>query len=95
MISQKYLNIIKKIVQAELGEDGFACFIFGSSLVRKKFGDIDLGIMGKISQKKISRLKEKFELSNLPFAVDAVDFNQAGDKFKNNVFNQKIIWIKH
>lgn len=95
MINQKYLNIIKKIVQADLGDEIFTCFIFGSSLSRKKFSDIDLGIIGEISQKKISLLKEKFESSNLPFAVDVVDFNQAGEEFKKNVFNQKIIWIKH
>ena len=94
MINQKYLDIIKKIIQAETGDETFSCFIFGSSLSRKKFGDIDLGIIGKIGQKKISRLKEKFELSNLPFAVDLVDFNQVGEEFKKNVFNQKIIWIK-
>ena len=94
MISQKHLNIIKKIIQAELGQGDFKCFIFGSSLREKKFGDIDLGIMGRVSRQKISRLKEKFESSNLPFAVDMVDFNQVGQEFKTNVLNQKIIWIK-
>lgn len=94
MISQKYLNIIKKIALNELGEGGYKCFIFGSSLRRKKYGDIDMGIMGRISKKKISSLEEKFELSNLPFAVDVVDFNQVSEEFKANVFNEKIIWIK-
>lgn len=94
MINKKYLNIIIKIALNELGNGDFKCFIFGSSLTRKKFGDIDLGIMGKISKKKISLLKEKFETSNLPFAVDVVDFNGISEKFKNNVFNEKIIWIK-
>ena len=94
MISQKHLNVIKKIVFEELDGGDFKCFIFGSSLTRKKFGDIDLGLIGQVSQQKISRLKEKLELSNLPFAVDVVDFNQAGQEFRNNVFNQKIIWLK-
>jgi len=94
MISQKYLNVIKKIVLEQLGDENFKCFIFGSSLTRKKFGDIDLGIMGKVGKQKISRLKERFASSNLPFAVDVVGFNQVGQEFKTNVFNQKIIWLK-
>lgn len=95
MINQKYLNIIKEIIRAELGEGNFKCFIFGSSLERKKFGDVDLGIIGKVDKRKISRLKEKFESSNLPFAVDAVNFDRANKEFKTNVFKQKIIWIKY
>lgn len=94
MIRQKYLDIIKEIVASELDGGDFECFIFGSALNRERFGDVDLGFKGKISPRKISLLKERFEASILPFAVDVVDFNQAGEEFKKNVFDQKIIWLK-
>ncbi|MEK7673505.1 MAG: nucleotidyltransferase domain-containing protein [Patescibacteria group bacterium] len=69
-------------------------FIFGSSAKGDQFGDIDVGIMGDITNKKARELKEFFEESNFPFFVDVVNFNEVDEAFKKNVLNNQIIWIK-
>lgn len=69
-------------------------FIFGSSAKSEKFGDIDVGIMGNITGKEINELKEYFEESTFPFLVDIINFNNVEKSFKDNVLNNKVIWIK-
>ncbi|MBI4235432.1 nucleotidyltransferase domain-containing protein [Candidatus Peregrinibacteria bacterium] len=69
-------------------------FIFGSSTKNDRFGDIDVGVMGKINDKKIRELKELFEESNFPFFVDVINFNTVDEPFRKNVLDNKILWIK-
>lgn len=70
-------------------------FIFGSSAKDKHFGDIDIGIMGDVSDQKVRKIKEIFEESNFPFFVDIVNFNKVDKPFKKNVLDNQILWIKH
>lgn len=94
MIKDKYLNEIKeKIHQFSQGKDT-KFFLFGSCLHKNHFGDIDLGFLGKINKQELIKLKETFTDSTLPFFIDIVNFNNINREFKNNVFNNKIIWIK-
>lgn len=96
MISPRYLEKLKTITTLFFsGRKNIQVFIFGSSVVKKKFGDIDIGIAGDIRAYDAARLKETLELSNFPFVVDVIDFNRIDDKFKKNVFKQKILWITH
>lgn len=70
-------------------------FIFGSGLKKERFGDIDLGLMGKVKNNDVYKLKEEFEESTLPYSVDVVNFNKVSPEFKNNVMNNEVLWIKH
>ena len=94
MIEEKYLEKIKDIINNNLDNTNLKIFIFGSSLEKKHFGDLDLGIIGEIKDNKIPDLKEKFKESDLPYFVDVVDFNKVSKEFKDNVFNNKILWLK-
>ena len=92
MISEKYLNQIKDIIGEEKLEKG-RFFIFGSSLERESFGDVDIGFWGDIKGGDLMRLKEDFEESTLPYEVDFVDFSSVNKNFRNQVLSQKILEI--
>jgi uncharacterized protein len=71
-------------------------FVFGSSVRRKKFHDIDLGVVGNgSSHKQLEELRERFYHSNLPYKVDVVDFDAADREFRDYVLhNEPIVWIR-
>ncbi len=95
MIKDKYLKKITERVNVFSGNKNIEVFVFGSSLKKEHFGDVDLGIQGEIKDLEIRKLKESFDDSTLPYFVDVINFNKVSDDFKENVFNNKIIWIKH
>lgn len=69
-------------------------FIFGSSAKSDNFGDIDIGVMGDVSDDDIRKLKEYLEESNFPFFVDVINFNTVEDSFKKNVLDNEVVWIR-
>lgn len=95
MIKEKYLEQITNQVGLFREDKNLKFFLFGSSLIKDHFGDVDLGVLGDISKQDILQLKEDFENSTLPYFVDVVHFDKTSEEFKNNVFNNKILWIKH
>lgn len=95
MIKKKYFAQLSNQIKKSVQEKNWQVFIFGSSLSENHFGDIDVGILGNIKNNDLSQLKEDFEKSTFPYNVDFVDFNKTSEKFKKNVFDQKILWIKH
>lgn len=94
MLKEKYLQQIKHTIDQFAAGKNLQVFIFGSGLTKDHFGDIDLGLMGKVKRDDIYKLKEEFEESAFPYSVDVVDFNKVSDKFKNNVLENKVLWIK-
>jgi predicted nucleotidyltransferase len=95
MIKKKYLKQISaKVGEFKKKNKGAKIFIFGSALRRKKFGDVDLGVAGKVSRRDIAELKEDFVDSVIPYFIDIINFNGVSEKFKANVFNNKVLWIK-
>lgn len=85
MLQKKYLDIINKILWVHLDKSRDRAFIFGSWALgdNRKWSDIDIGIESKrkLPLGIVSRLQEAFEISDLPYMVDVVDFNLAGEKF--------------
>src|SRR3989338_7716669 len=76
--------------------DDVDVFLFGSSIRRQRFGDVDIGVDGNIVDRDISELKRTFEESTLPFFVDVVNFTTAPESFSRNVLTQTpVIWIRH
>jgi len=93
MIKDKYLQQInKKISRFNQGKN-LKFFIFGSSLAKGHFGDIDLGVVGNIENMELSELRDEFADSTLPYSVDIVEFNKVSKEFKDNVFDNKILWM--
>lgn len=93
MIKEKYFKKIKeKVIQFNQGKD-LKFFIFGSSLHKKHFGDLDLGVVGDVNNKELYKLKEDFENSTLPYFIDIVNFNKQEKDFKENVLNSKVLWL--
>lgn len=94
MLSKTTVNTIKSILWLHLDKTRNKAFIFGSWAIgdNRKFSDIDIGIelKRKLSFHLIARLQEDFEESNLPYAVDVVDFSGTTKQFKD-VAKQAII----
>ena len=71
-------------------------FIFGSWAIgdNRKFSDIDIGIESKrkLPLEIVGRLQEAFDESNLPYAVDVVDFSGTTKQFRE-VAKQAIITL--
>ncbi len=93
MIKDKYLKQVRQQVNQFNRDKKLKFFIFGSSLEKGHFGDLDLGVIGPIKRQELYQLKEKFEASNLPYFIDIVNFNKVSKDFKENVFNNKILWL--
>ena len=86
MIKEEYLEQIKRKVFEFSQDKDLKVFVFGSSLNKEHFNDLDLGIMGTIKDKDIWQLKDDFSNSTLPYFVDIINFNKVPENFKNNVF---------
>ena len=94
MIKEKYLKqLTDRIIEQSEGKDA-RFFIFGSSLRKDHFGDIDVGFMGDLKAMDIREFKESFEDSTFPYFVDFINFNKVSKRFKDNVFENKVLWIK-
>lgn len=87
MLSKSVVETIKTILWQHLDKTRDKAFIFGSWAIgdNRKFSDIDIGIESKrkLPPGIISRLQEAFEVSDLPYMVDVVNFNQVDQQFKN------------
>lgn len=94
MLDITTISEIKKILFKYLDPKKDKAFIFGSRASGKarKFSDIDIGLKSEreIDRMLMSDIEEAFDESNIPFAVDVVDFSQVSDKFKE-LAEQKII----
>ncbi|MFH1713120.1 MAG: hypothetical protein ABH896_02960 [Candidatus Jacksonbacteria bacterium] len=83
------------MLNQELAGEKAKIFIYGSSLERDEFRDIDIGIEGVFDERKIPLLKEQLEESSLPYFIDVTNFNKVSPDFKKAVFKNKILWIKN
>jgi hypothetical protein len=95
MIKEEYLKELEKSIEGSIKNKKVGVFLFGSSLREKKFGDLDLGLVGdEVNANLVDKLEEILFDSTFPYVVDVVDFNKVSEDFKNNVFSKKILWIK-
>jgi len=75
------------IVEKILGDLRDCVAVFGSRAkgTAKTFSDLDLVIRGLISRDELSRLRELFEDSDLPFKVDLVVWNDLDPSFQQQI----------
>ena len=96
MTKTRYVNQVKNIV-AKFDPQGLnKYFLFGSSVRKERFHDIDLGVVGNTSsQKQLSELRDCFYDSAIPYKVDVVDFDTADGDFREYVLTKEpIVWIQ-
>ena len=83
-LNPKYLKTIQAILGMHIPECEVR--VFGSRVkwTAKEFSDLDLAIVGSepFGLRRMRKLGEAFEESNLPIRVDLVDWNSVSDGFK-------------
>ncbi|MEK7167661.1 MAG: hypothetical protein AAB791_01520 [Patescibacteria group bacterium] len=94
MIKPKYLKRIVAIVKLYGRGRKAKFFIFGSSLERDHFGDVDIGVAGNFETEEINALKQAFTESTLPYFFDIIDFDHVSRAFKKNTLSNKVLWLK-
>lgn len=94
MLKEKYLEWLKKDLDVFFNRENVQVFLFGTSVKKDTFADIDIGISGEITDRELQKLREQFEESNFPYFIDVVNFNKVKDSFRKNVFNSELMWIK-
>ncbi|NDE15164.1 nucleotidyltransferase domain-containing protein [bacterium] len=88
-LSPEEISTVKVIINST----PFEVIIFGSRVngTARKDSDLDICLRRgnqSIPLIEIARLRERFELSNLPFVVDLVDYQNLSDPFKKAVDEQ-------
>lgn len=96
MTAPRYAQKVKEVVSTFDPEGSNRYFLFGSSVRKDRFHDIDLGVVGNAnSRKDLSELRENFYDSDIPYKVDVVDFDGADSEFRDYVMkNEPIVWIQ-
>ncbi len=89
MLSPQHIHQLQTTIRKYLPEKSIKIFIFGSSLKKSKFRDVDVGIIGKFPQKTYDNLQEELEESTFPYIVDLVDFNKVDKDFASFVLDKE------
>ncbi|MFH0926303.1 MAG: nucleotidyltransferase domain-containing protein [bacterium] len=83
-VSPAQLETIKMILHKHVPDCEVRVFGSRSSSKAKRYSDLDLAILGKekLPLKLLYDLKEDFEVSNLPFRVDVLDWHRTSQEFR-------------
>lgn len=80
--------MIRDIVR-KFTSDETKVFIFGSSLKKEQFYDIDVGIKGGgIKASNLVEIRDLLEESTIPYKVDFVDFSGVDKNFEKTLFRR-------
>ena len=94
--SDKYLDLVKKIVLENIPKEKFNVFLFGSRTKKyhRSGADIDIGVKGTepVNPKIIYTIKDIIEESIIPFKVDIIDFYKVSEDFKKEALKDIKIW---
>ncbi len=90
---------IKEIIVDNLLNYDLWVFLFGSRAmgINNDRADFDVGIFspqGPLPLLNILNIKEKLDLSDIPYLVDVVDFSVVDDNFRKIAGRKVIIWKK-
>lgn len=91
-IKDTYLTRLEQLLRTLLPKNA-GVFIFGSSLVKANFADIDLAFVGDIHEKDIASIREKLEESTLPYIFDLVLFEKTTEKFQKSILSSPTQWL--
>lgn len=95
MIGQNYVKHIERIITDFDPHRLNRYFLFGSSVRRDRFGDVDLGVVGnRASRRELGALRDRLYESTLPYSVDVVDFDTARRSFVDYVLHEEpLVWL--
>ena len=95
MIGRNHIHELERVISDFDPSGANRYFLYGSSVRLPKFRDVDLGVLGnKSSGKPLSKLREQFYESRIPYTVDVVDFDEAEGSFRDYVLQtEPIVWI--
>lgn len=83
-LSPRYLEMVREIFKSEIPD--VLVWVFGSraNQTAKPYSDLDCVLVAEkpLSEQKLSRLKECLACSNLPFAVDLVEWQTISPEFR-------------
>jgi predicted nucleotidyltransferase len=89
-INEKHLALVKDILSKNL--PGCEVRAFGSRVNGgpKKYSDLDLAVVckGKMDRGLLSRLKQAFEESDIPFRVEVLDWHRISPSFRKIIENK-------
>lgn len=94
---EHYLNILKELLLENLPAD-IQVYLFGSSARgnTRRSSDIDIGLWasshGPIDKKLLAHLREKTDLSTIPYSVDIVDFSMVSENFRTQALKDSKKW---
>lgn len=82
-LSDEELKLIKSI----LAKYPYKFYAFGSRVKgkQKKYSDLDLCYKDEIPDSVITRIYEAFELSNLPFKVELLNWHRCDADFQKSI----------
>ena len=92
-----YLAQLRDLVLANT-PGSIQVFLFGSSARgdTRMTSDVDIGLWDRahqpIDKKLLAKLREKIELSTIPYSVDVVDFASVGEIFRTKALKESRIW---
>ena len=92
-----YLPEVKKLVLSVLAPYPVQVYLFGS-YARGDYrisSDVDIAVAGAeaLPAGMLAELRDSLEESNLPYRVDLIDLNDAGESFRSRVLEEGILWI--
>ena len=92
-IRADHLRIVHDVLARHL-PDGVRVWVFGSraTWATKDSSDLDLALEGdtQVPARSLAALESAFEDSDLPYAVDVVDVNRIGRRFRRIVEQQRV-----
>lgn len=94
--SPRYLDEARAIVERELSGVAADVYLFGSWARGdpRRISDIDIAVLprGPAPAAILSRLREAFEESSIPYPVDVVDLREASPSLRDRVLREGIPW---
>lgn len=86
-LEPKYLDEVRRILTERAPE--CAAYAFGSRVTGKsaRFADLDIVLVGetRMDWRTIARIKDAFSESDLPIAVDVVDWHALPEGFRDDI----------
>ncbi|MBN2643188.1 MAG: nucleotidyltransferase domain-containing protein [Victivallales bacterium] len=89
-VSDRELKIINDILAGFVPECEVLAFGSRVNGNTKLYSDLDLAVIGKekLSIRVLGKLREAFQMCELPFRIDVIDWHSCSDAFKN-IIEQK------
>lgn len=91
-IRPDHLKIVQNILQAFIPEREVWAFGSRAKGTAKRYSDLDLCVLGEapLSFQTLGLMEEAFDLSDLPYKVDLVDWATTSESFRKIIEKEKV-----